>query len=114
VALNDPFKSPEEHNLTEIRIRVTREAKPHVGKLGPMTDVKLLPAHTVAWTRKEQGEPTARRAHRVLQDWTRRVRITPLYGPREILENRHDLAKYTEMEVDVVVEVLERSLPNGK
>lgn len=54
--LNDPRIQSPEHWLIEIRIPVNRDAMKFAGTLGPMTDVKILPAMKIAAAVKPKGQ----------------------------------------------------------
>lgn len=54
--LNDPQIQSSEHWLIEIRIPVGPDAMKFAGTLGPMTDVKILPAMKVAAVVKPAGQ----------------------------------------------------------
>lgn len=53
--LNNPASVSSEHWLIEVRIPVNAEALSYAGTLGPMTDVKTLPAEKVAVAVKPRG-----------------------------------------------------------
>ena len=67
--LNNPQHVSSEHWLTEIRIPVIEEALKLAGTLGEMTDVKKLPAMTVAAAVKPPGLADSASIHARLDTW---------------------------------------------
>jgi effector-binding domain-containing protein len=67
--LNNPLLISPEHWLIEIRIPVDVDSLKYAGTLGQMTDVKLLPAMTVAVAVKPEGQNDPEPAIRSLYAW---------------------------------------------
>jgi len=76
--LNNPHIQSPDHWLIEIRIPVSADAMKLVGTLGPMTDVKILPAMKIAATVKPEGQDNPETTICSLYSWIakRGYRIT--------------------------------------
>lgn len=108
--LNDPTSVSPDHWLIEIRLPVDDAAIELAGMLGPMTDVKRLPAMKVAVAVKPQGEFDPGYAINNLQLWLERsgyVTIDRLW--QSVVTNR--TGDYTQMETEFILPI-EKS-PSG-
>ena len=76
--LNEPQIQSSEHWLIEIRIPVDPDAMMFAGTLGPMTDVKILPAMRIAAAVKPAGQDNPDTTICSLYSWIKRhgYRIT--------------------------------------
>ena len=100
--LNNPMLVDPEHWLTEMRIPVGKDALKQAGKLGEMTDVKVIRPHTVATCKKPPGvgEAEVETLWAGLVKWTASQGYTTLEGPREVFLNGQETGSYADMKTE--------------
>lgn len=106
VSLNNPETTSREHRLTEIRIPVDAEATKLAGTLGPMTDVKTVPATTVAVGVKPKGTSDPAQAMRCVYTWLAQKGYMPTGGPIQKVVSDTQTHDYREMVVEIMVPVM--------
>lgn len=105
VHLNNPQQVKATHWLTEIRIPVAKSALSLAGTLGPMTDVKTIPAIRVAVTVKPAGVDSPEQALRKLYRWIVLNGHVPVDAPRQRIVGDNQVHDYQQMTVEVMVPV---------
>ncbi len=110
--LNNPMLVEKEHRLTEIRIPVGRDALKHAGKLGEMTDVKVIKPHVVVTCTKPAGVENVEPLWTGLMNWVASHGYVSLEGPREVFLSGQETGNYADMETEVQLPV-EKSAGKG-
>ena len=103
--LNNPKHVSSEHWLTEIRIPVREEALKHAGTLGEMTDVKKLPAMTVAVATKPAGLADSEPIHVRLDTWIFKQGYAGIGGPCEKFLANAATGDYARMTSEIMIPV---------
>jgi len=104
--LNNPKHVSSEHWLTEIRIPVREEALKHAGTLGEMTDVKKLPAMTVAVATKPAGQADSEPIYVRLDTWIFKQGYACIEGPCEKFPANAATGDYTQMKSEIMVPIM--------
>lgn len=103
--LNNPQTNSPEHWLIEIRIPVAADAMEFAGKLGEITDVKLLPAMKIAAAVKPEGQADPELAIRSLYSWINQSGYRIAGGMwQTVLYNEAD--DYSEMRTEFMIPIL--------
>jgi len=102
--LNSPERWSKEHWLTEISIPVDREALKLAGTLGDFTDVKVVPASTLAVAVKPAGMADAGVIFKALMMWIEDRAYEPLEGPCELFPP-YSSGKYEDMKTEIMLPV---------
>jgi len=110
--LNNPQMIAKEHWLTEIRIPVGNDALELTGKLGPMTDVKELPAMTVVVAPKPVGADDPSEIHQKMHTWIYKNGYLPTDGRCETFFSQTETIDYKQMETEIMIPV--KKLPKKK
>ncbi len=105
VYLNNPQRVSSQHYLTEIRIPVGQEALKLTGSLGPMTDVKSLPATDFAVAVKPEGLADPSPIYNSLYKWILQEGYIVVSSPRELFLTNAMSADYTRMKTEIMIPV---------
>ena len=113
--LNNPMLVDPEHWLTEMRIPVGKDALKQAGKLGEMTDVKVIRPHTVATCKKPPGvgEAEVETLWAGLVKWTASQGYTTLEGPREVFLSGQETGSYADMKTEFQIPIEKVDLGKG-
>ena len=103
--LNNPEQVSSEHWLTEIRIPVKEDALKLAGTLGEMTDIKKLPAMTIAVATKPTGMVDSASVHVRLDVWIFKQGYIADGGPCEKFLTNAKTANYAQMKSEIMVPV---------
>ncbi len=103
--LNNPKHVSSEHWLTEIRIPVKEEALKHAGTFGEMTDVKKLPATTVAVAAKPAGQADSGPIYVRLDTWIFKHGYAGIGGPCEKFLAKTATGDYARMKSEIMIPV---------
>lgn len=103
--LNNPQRVSSEHWLTEIRIPVREEALKLAGTLGEMTDIKKLPAMTMAVATKPTGQADSESIHVSLDAWIFKQGYIANGGPCEKFLTNARTGDYARMTSEIMVPV---------
>lgn len=103
--LNNPKHVSSEHWLTEIRIPVKEEALKHTGTFGEMTDVKKLPAMTVAVAAKPAGQADSEPIYLRLDTWIFKHGYAGIGGPCEKFLANAATGDYAQMKSEIMIPV---------
>ena len=104
--LNNPKHVSSEHWLTEIRIPVREEALKHAGTLGEMTDVKKLPAMTMAVATKPAGQAASEPIYVRLDTWIFKQGFACIGGPCEKFLANAATGDYARMKSEIMIPVM--------
>jgi effector-binding domain-containing protein len=102
--LNNPKIVAPAHWLTEIRIPVSPQALNAAGTLGPMTDVKKLPAMDVAAAVKPAGMADPSPIYDALAKWIQDNKYSPLDGPMEYYPP-NAMGPYEQMQTEIMLPI---------
>jgi effector-binding domain-containing protein len=103
--LNNPEQVSSEHWLTEIRIPVKEDAVKLAGTLGEMTDIKKLPAMTMAVATKPAGLAESASVHVHLDAWIFKQGYIADGGPCEKFLSNAKTANYAQMKSEIMVPI---------
>ena len=103
--LNNPEHVSREHWLTEIRIPVREVALKLAGTLGEMTDVKKLPAMTVAVATKPAGQAEPAPLYTSLGAWILKHGYIVDGGPREKFLSNAKMGDYAQMKSEIMIPI---------
>ncbi|MCP4712531.1 MAG: GyrI-like domain-containing protein [Planctomycetes bacterium] len=103
--LNNHKIISKEHWLTEIRVLVGRDALKLAGKMGPMTDVKELPAMEVVVAPKPIGVDDQGEIFQKMHVWIYKNGYMPLDGQCETFFSQPETTDYKQMETEVMIPV---------
>jgi len=106
VYLNNPNLVAKEHYLTEIRIPVSKKALEQVGKLGPMTDIKILPPMQVAVITKPEGMENPTPLYWELQTWCIKNQYCVMDDFCEITLTNAMSGNYARMKTEIIAPVM--------
>ncbi|MFC1635510.1 GyrI-like domain-containing protein [Planctomycetota bacterium] len=103
--LNNPEHVSSVHWLTEIRIPVKEETLKLSGTLGEMTDIKKLPAMTMAVATKPAGLPDSASVYVRLDAWIFKQGYIADGGPCEKFLTNAKTGDYAQMKSEIMVPV---------
>jgi effector-binding domain-containing protein len=103
--LNNPEHVSSEHWLTEIRIPVKEEALKLAGTLGEMTDIKKLPALTMAVMTKSAGLEDPGPLYTNLSTWVLKQGYAVDGGPCEKFLTNASTGDYARMKSEIMIPV---------
>jgi effector-binding domain-containing protein len=103
--LNNPEHVPSKHWLTEIRIPVKKETLKLAGTLGEMTDVKKLPAMTVAVAIKPPGLADSKCVYVRLDAWIFKHGYIADEDPSEEFLSNASKGDYAQMKSEILVPI---------
>ena len=103
--LNNPKHVSSEHWLTEIRIPVREEALKHAVNFGEMTDVKKLPAMTVAVAAKPAGQADSGPIYVRLDSWIFKQGYAGIGGSCEKFLANAATGDYARMKSEIMIPV---------
>jgi len=103
--LNNPRYAAPEHRLAEIRIPVANDALKLAGTLGPMTDVKTIPAMDVAVVTKPSGVADPMPLIGGLMKWMAGKGYVATEAITEVYLANGESGDYAQMEVEIRVPV---------
>ena len=103
--LNNPENVSSEHWLTEIRIPVREEALKRAGTLGEMTDIKKLPAMTMAVATKPAGQADSGSVYVRLDAWIFKQGYVADDGPCEKFLTSVKTGDYARMTSEIMLPV---------
>jgi effector-binding domain-containing protein len=104
--LNNPDRVSKEHWLTEIRIPVGESALEHAGTLGEMTDIKTLPAMTMAVASKPAGQANSQSIYARLDAWILKHGYVVDDSPCEKFLTNARTGDYAQMTSEIMVPVI--------
>lgn len=104
--LNNPEHVSSEHWLTEIRIPVKEDALKLAGALGEMTDIKKLPAMTMAVATKPVGLADSESVYARLDAWIFKQGYIVNGGPCEKFLANASTGDYARMKSEIMVPVV--------
>ena len=105
VYLNNPNQVSSEHWLTEVRIPVGKDALKLAGSLGPMTDIKLLPAMEVAVAVKPEGQADPSGIYNRLYAWIFKEGYIAAGACREVFLTNAMSGNYARMKTEIIIPV---------
>ena len=103
--LNNPEHVSSEHWLTEIRIPVREDALKLAGTLSEMTDIKKLPAMTVAVATKQAGQADLGPLYTSLGTWILKQGYITDGGPCEKFLANASTGDYARMKSEIMIPV---------
>lgn len=103
--LNNPTLVSSEHWLTEIRIPVGQDALKLAGTLGEMTDVKKMPAMTVAVAVKPEGMANPTPIYEKLHKWLLQKNYLAIEAPSELMLTNVFSGDYAQMKSEIMMPV---------
>ena len=103
--LNNPKFIAEQHWLTEIRIPVAATALEKAGTLGPMTDVKQLPAMEVAVVQKPVGMADPSPLYECLTTWMNQNGYVATDSPFEVFLSNAQSGNYAQMKSEIMIPI---------
>lgn len=111
VYLNNPNLFSSEHWLTEIRIPVSEDALKLTGTLGEMTDVKKVPAMTVAVAIKPEGIAEAAPVYAKLHKWMLEEKYIMTDSAFEIMLTNAMSGDYSQMKSEIMIPMAKVDVP---
>ena len=105
IYLNNPNRVSSEHWLTEIRIPVSEDALKLAGTLGDMTDVKQIPAVTVAVAVKPEGMADPAPIYGEIYTWAYKNGYQVVDSPSEVFLTNAVGGDYAQMKSEIMMPV---------
>jgi len=103
--LNNPELMSSKHLLTEIRMPVSKDALKLAGTLGPMTDIKKLPATKVAVAVKPEGMADPGSLYGLLYNWTIEQGYMAIDAPAETFLTNTMSGDYARMKSRIAIPI---------
>jgi effector-binding domain-containing protein len=103
--LNNPNRISGEHWLTEIRTPIGDDALKLAGTLGDMTDVKQMPAVTVAVAIKPEGMADSSAIYGEIYTWAYKNGYRTVDSPSEVFLTNAAGGDYTQMKSEIMMPV---------